>query len=472
MPPSPEDPLGIAFTTIAAEHPDRPAITHEGTTLTFAELETRANRWAGDLADLGVCPADFVAIALPNGIDHVAVTLATWKLGAVPLPVSARLPGSELTAVLEVARPAALVGAQVGDWASLQLGHEPGGPSTPPPPAPAAPSWKAPTSGGSTGRPKIIMAGQAGTFGAVTGRAADQRIEPDGVFLCTAPLHHNAPYLFSLLALLLANHVVVMTRFDPDTALDLAERHDVTWFYTVPTMLRRMLLLDRRPELPALRTMFHVGAPCPPAVKRAVIEWVGPDRVLEIYAGTEAQARTTVTGREWLEHPGTVGRVTHGEIEIRDADDRVCRPGEVGEVWMRPGPGVTTYRYLGATARSRSGGWESLGDMGWFEEGGWLHLADRSADMIVVGGENVYPAEVEAALLEHPAVVSAVVVPRPDDDLGSVPHALIQPGRSVTDDELVEHLAARLARHKRPRSFERRDEALRDDAGKVRRSAL
>jgi bile acid-coenzyme A ligase len=224
--------------------------------------------------------------------------------------------------------------------------------------------------------------------------------------------------------------------------------------------------------LPVLRTLFHIGAPCPPAVKRGVIDWLGPDRVLEGYAGTEAQARTTITGREWLAHPGSVGRVTAGEIEARDDEGRRCAPGEVGELWMRAAAGVRTYRYLGAEPRAAGDGWESLGDMGSFDAEGYLYLADRRSDMIVVGGENVYPAEVEAALLEHPHVVSAVVVPAPDEDLGSVPHAVVQTDAEVDDAELDAHVTARLARHKRPRAYRRSTEPLRDDAGKVRRSTL
>jgi bile acid-coenzyme A ligase len=227
------------------------------------------------------------------------------------------------------------------------------------------------------------------------------------------------------------------------------------------------------PELPALRTLFHIGAPCPPAVKRAVIDWLGPDRVLEGYAGTEAQARTTITGREWLAHPGSVGRVTGGEIEARTLDGgRRCAVDEVGELWLRPEPGRTTYRYLGARARTRPGGWESLGDMGRFDAEGYLYLADRAGDMIVVGGQNVYPAEIEAAILEHPAVSSAVVVRAPDDDLGAVPHAVVQVDGHVTDAELDAHVAARLSPAKRPRAWRRSEGPLRDDAGKVRRSEL
>ncbi|MHC1562370.1 AMP-binding protein [Actinomycetospora sp. C-140] len=474
------EPLGEAFTRIAAEHPDRPAVTDDGARWTFAELEAHANRWAHELAALGTGPGDMVSIAFPNVAEHYALTIAAWKLGAVPQPVSHRLAPAELAAVLDVVRPPVVAGLAPGtdpDLAPsgttvLPLGHRPAGPDTPPPPAPPSPAWKAPTSGGSTGRPKVIVAGEPGTLETVVARAPVYDIRPDGTFLCTAPLFHNAPYLFSLLGLMTGNHVVLMGRFDAGRAVALAREHAATWIYAVPTMMGRMVRLPDLPELPALHTLFHIGAPCPPAVKRAVIDWLGPDRVLEGYAATEAQARTTITGREWLDHPGSVGRVTGGEIEARTPDGtRRCDVGEVGELWLRPAPGVTTYRYLGADARSRPGGWESLGDMGSFDAEGYLYLADRATDMIVVGGQNVYPAEVEAAILEHPAIVSAVVVPAPDDDLGSVPHAVVQVDGDVTDADLDAHVAARLSSAKRPRAWRRSAEALRDDAGKVRRSA-
>lgn len=471
------EPLGEAFTRMARERPDRPVVTDDDTTWTAAELEAHANRWAHDLAGRGVRPGDLVSIALPNVAEHYALTLAAWKLGAVPQPVSHRLSDRELAAVLDVVRPPVVVGLAPGTevrdgTTALPLGHRPEGADTPPPPAPAPPAWKAPTSGGSTGRPKVILAGEPGTLDIVAPRADVYRIEPDGTFLCTAPLFHNAPYLFSLLALMRGHHVVLMGRFDAARALALAQEHAATWIYAVPTMMGRMVRLEQRPPLPALRTLFHIGAPCPPAVKRAVIDWLGPDRVLEGYAGTEAQARTSITGREWLEHPGSVGRVTGGEIEARSLDgQRRCAVGEVGELWLRPEPGRTTYRYLGAEARTRPDGWESLGDMGSFDAQGYLYLADRASDMIVVGGQNVYPAEIEAAILEHPAVTSAVVVPAPDEDLGAVPHAVVQTAAEVTDADLDAHVAARLSPAKRPRAWRRSAEALRDDAGKVRRSA-
>jgi bile acid-coenzyme A ligase len=474
--------LGETSTRLAATHPDRPAVTDDTSVWTFAQLEAHANRWAHELAGHGVAPGDLVSIALPNVAEHYALTIAAWKLGAVPQPLSHRLAPGELAAVLDVVRPPVVAGLASGTdpgvapagTTVLPLGHVPTGPDTPPPTAPVPPAWKAPTSGGSTGRPKVILAGEAGTFETVAARAPVYGIEPDGTLLCTAPLFHNAPYLFSLLGLLTGNHVVLMGRFDAARALELAATHAATWIYAVPTMMGRMVRLPGPlPELPALHTLFHIGAPCPPAVKRAVIDWLGPDRVLEGYAGTEAQARTTITGREWLEHPGSVGRVRGGEIEARILDgERRAAVGEVGELWLRPEPGRVTYRYLGAEPRSRPGGWESLGDMGHFDADGYLYLADRAADMIVVGGQNVYPAEVEAAVLEHPAVVSAVVVPAPDDDYGSVPHAVVQTDREVGDADLDAHVAARLSPAKRPRAWRRAEGPLRDDAGKVRRSEL
>jgi bile acid-coenzyme A ligase len=160
-------------------------------------------------------------------------------------------------------------------------------------------------------------------------------------------------------------------------------------------------------------------------------------------------------------------------MRVAGPDGAELPPGEVGEIWMRPPPDRTTYRYIGASARARDG-WESLGDMGWFDADGYLYLSDRQADMILVGGANVYPAEVEAALDEHPAVLSSCVIGLPDEDYGNVVHAIVElaPGAGVTDEDLKAHLAARLVGYKLPRTFERTDRPLRDEAGKVRRSAL
>ncbi|HSK58528.1 MAG TPA: AMP-binding protein, partial [Actinomycetospora sp.] len=183
--------LGETSTRLAATHPDRPAVTDDSSRWTFAQLEAHANRWAHELAAHGVAPGDLVSIALPNVAEHYALTIAAWKLGAVPQPLSHRLAPGELAAVLDVVRPPVVAGLAPGTDPAvapegttvLPLGHVPTGPATPPPPVPPPPAWKAPTSGGSTGRPKVILAGEPGTFETVTARAPVYRIEPDGTFL-------------------------------------------------------------------------------------------------------------------------------------------------------------------------------------------------------------------------------------------------------------------------------------------------
>jgi len=176
---------------------------------------------------------------------------------------------------------------------------------------------------------------------------------------------------------------------------------------------------------------------------------------------------------QWLEHRGSVGRPLSGQMKIVGPDGGDLPAGEIGEIFMLPpeGPG-STYRYVGANARRTADGWESVGDMGRFDADGYLYLGDRRSDMILSGGRNIYPAEVEAALDEHPAVRSSCVIGLPDEDLGSRVHALVDLLREVLDEELRAHVAERLVHYKVPTSFERVSEPLRDDAGKVRRSAL
>ncbi|MDN5919829.1 MAG: AMP-binding protein [Pseudonocardia sp.] len=473
-------PLPTRLRELARAAPDAPAVSDGDTVLTRAELDARTNRLARAFAARGVGPGDLVSIALPNRVRHVECSVAVWKLGAVPQPVSHRLPPGERDAVLEVADPALVVGLETPGRAWLPEENDASGESAEPLPEIVGPSWKAPTSGGSTGRPKVIVAGQRACVEEALARVDGLRLDRDGVFLCTAPLHHNAPYMFSLMALLQGHHVVVMQRFDAQRTLDLIARHGVTWLYVVPTMMSRILRLPdgarTAADMSSLRTVLHVGAPCPPEVKRGWLSWVGPETVLELYSGTESQAGTTIDGVEWLAHPGSVGRVTRGLMRVHDPEDgRELPIGETGEIWMRSADGRPTYRYLGATARERDG-WESLGDMGHFDDDGYLHLADRRSDMILVGGANVYPAEIEAALDGHPDALGSAVVGLPDDDYGQVVHAIVH----VADDAdtgaveaaLRAHLTERLAPYKTPRTYEFVHHPLRDDAGKVRRGAL
>jgi bile acid-coenzyme A ligase len=194
---------------------------------------------------------------------------------------------------------------------------------------------------------------------------------------------------------------------------------------------------------------------------------------MELYAGTEAQAVTIIAGSEWLEHRGSVGKVTMGEMAAFGADGARLPAGEIGEVYMRrPEGAAPSYHYRGATARTLEGGWESLGDIGYFDADGYLYLADRRTDMILVGGSNVYPAEIEAALDEHPLVQSSAVIGLPDEEMGNQIHAIVQPRPGLTEAALREHLRSQLVTYKQPRTYEFVAENIRDDAGKVRRTQL
>ncbi|HTL87210.1 MAG TPA: AMP-binding protein, partial [Acidimicrobiia bacterium] len=293
-------------------------------------------------------------------------------------------------------------------------------------------------------------------------------------------LYHNGPFVWSVTALLAGNHVVIGGKFDAERTLQLIDEYHPDSMYVVPTMMARISKLPQdvrdRYDASSLKVVWHLAAPCPPWLKEEWINWLGAEAIWELYAGTEAQAATIINGVEWLEHRGSVGRVNPEQFKVVRADGTDADPGEVGEVFMRQSAdeSVRTYRYVGAKARRIDGGWESLGDMGAIDADGYLYLSDRQTDMILAGGANIYPAEVEAAVDEHPRVRSCAVIGLPDDDLGSRVHAIIQTddGTPIAVDELREHLAERLVRYKIPRTFEFTDEPLRDDAGKLRRSAL
>jgi bile acid-coenzyme A ligase len=304
------------------------------------------------------------------------------------------------------------------------------------------------------------------------------RINPDDVMLMPGPLYHNGPFISVFLALQTGARVVLMPKFDAEGVLRETARHKVTWIYLVPTMMSRIwrLPVETRAsyDVKSLRTVWHLAAPCPPWLKEEWINWLGGEVIMELYGGTEGIATTALTGTEWLAHRGSVGRVMlGGEMKAFSPDGKPLPPGETGEIFMRRSAELpASYRYLGAQPRSLEGGWESIGDIGWFDEEGYLYLADRRTDMILVGGANVYPAEVEAALDEHPLVQSSCVIGLPDDDLGNRIHAIVQPRQGLSIDDLQKHLADRLVIYKRPRTFELMHEPLRDDAGKVRRSQL
>jgi len=231
-----------------------------------------------------------------------------------------------------------------------------------------------------------------------------------------------------------------------------------------------------RYDLSSLTTVWHLAAPMPAWLKERWIEWLGAERIWELYGGTERIGTTWLNGGEWLAHRGSVGRPVEGtEVRIRGEHGTDCASGEVGEIYLRPASGPNSH-YIGAEANCLEGGWQSLGDIGWLDADGYLYIADRRVDMILRGGANVYPAEVENAFAEHPGIASVVVVGLPDADLGQSIHAILQlhAGEitSGTVEDLLAFLKERLAPYKLPMSFEFVAFPLRDESGKARRSAL
>lgn len=498
-PPAATDVIGVAYAARAAEvvaHPERlvsmgaqlgriaaekggeTAIVFEDQTISWRDLHRRSNRIARALIDKGVRQGDLVTIALPNSIGFIEVCYGLWKAGATPQPVSARLPEAELKAIADLAGGPVIIGAPFETGRPsftvdelLALGDDDADL-----PDIFSPSWKAPTSGGSTGRPKLIVSGASS---ASTGlMAIVWRIGPDDRVLMPGPLYHNGPLITAFAALEVGAPIVLMPKFDAEKTLELIDRHRITWIYTVPTMMGRMYRLPdevkAKYDISSLKTLWHLAAPCPPWLKEAWIGWIGPSAVMELYGGTEGIASTILDGHEWLAHRGSVGRVVGGgEIAAFSPDGQRLPPGETGEIFMRRAEGTPeTYRYLGADSKPIEGGWESIGDIGWLDDEGYLYLADRRTDLILVGGANVYPAEVEAAIDDHPLVQSSCVIGLPDEDLGARVHAIVQAKEGLTEDGLLAHLAERLVIYKRPRSIEFTSEPLRDDAGKVRRSQL
>ncbi|MBV9653581.1 MAG: AMP-binding protein [Acetobacteraceae bacterium] len=474
---SPTPSLVLSLARQAREHPDRNAVTDGTSALSWVELDRLANRAGRALAAQGVRFGDMVTIAATNTADTVIAVYACWKIGCIPQPVCPAAPQREIDRVADLAQSRLLVGdASILTTRPRFTAREMAASAEDDTPLPdvVSPSWKALTSGGSTGLPKLIVSGDPATQQATNHRLA--RRDADDIAVVPGPLYHNGPFISAFGALAAGARVVLLPRFDAARVLATVAAAKATWLYLVPTMMSRISKLPAAIregyDVSSLRTVWHFAAPCPQWLKQQWIDWLGPDVIWELYAGTEAQAITVISGREWLAHRGSVGKPFKGEIRILTETGREAETGEIGEVFMRGSPGAApSYRYVGALPKTR-GGWESLGDMGWRDRDGYLYLADREADMILVGGANVYPAEVEGALEEHPAVASCAVIGLPDDDLGSRVHAIIHRNFEITAEEVLSHLSARLARYKLPRTVEFAPVPLRDDAGKVRRFAL
>lgn len=449
------------------EHVDgsRLAIIHGKKRWTFDRLEQEAARLSGWLAERGVGEGDFVSFALKNGPWFLALALAIYRCGAIPAPLSPKLTKQEQQEIVALLGPALCVAEN--DLEDARASNR-----TPVDVGAISPSWKACTSGGSTGRPKVIVDARPAAFPEGTEFIG---IPANATVMVPGPLYHNAPFSCAVFALWCGSTVVTMERFDAQEALALIGKERVNWALMVPTMMSRILLLPEteraKYDLSAWSMVVHTAAPIAAWQKRQWIDWQGADHIWEVYGATEGLVRCWIGGSEWLERPGSVGRpVGDARLRILNESGEEVSCGEVGEVFAMPQGGAgSTYRYIGAERRADRDGWESVGDAGWVDEEGYLYLADRKDDLIISGGVNIWPAEVENAILRHPEVRSCAVYGVADADLGTRVHAVIETDAVITTALLSGFLDEHLSRTKHPRSIEVSRNRVRDDAGKFRK---
>jgi len=500
----------LGFWAIAGADPHRTALVDaEGASCTYAELHASSNRLTHALRGLGLHRGDTLAIVLPNERAFVEAYLATMQAGLYLTCINFHLTGPEIAYIVaDCGAKALLVGeryAAAGAAAADELGFPaegriasgkvPGfvplqefvaGHADTPPEDRSAGQTMLYTSG-TTGRPKGVRRAlpeadpdTAVALASLLATLFDITPGP-GAHLCAGPLYHAAPLAFGTGALHLGQTLVLMDRWDPELTLRLIEEHRITTSHMVPTMFHRLLALPEdvkaRYDVSSLQAVIHAAAPCPVEVKRRMIEWWGPV-IYEYYAATEGGG-TYVKPTDWLEHPGTVGQPFPGAtIKIYDDDGNECPPGQPGTVYM--GSPIGEFEYHNdpdKTAASRRDGLFTVGDVGYLTDDGWLYLCDRKADMIISGGVNIYPAEVEAALLTHPAVGDAAVIGVPNEEWGEEVKAVVEPAAGVTADErlaeeLVAHCRAQLAAFKCPRSVDFRPELPRYPTGKLYKRLL
>lgn len=478
---------GRRLSMLAATHPDKAAILFapvEGPerTVTWAELDRATNRAARLLETHGVNERSMVVVGLPNWPEHYIATFAAWKLGALVLPMRSSLPVRERDQILAVGMPAVVV----ANWENVafpllttaDLARADSYSDAPHPDRVPHPG-KSVGSGGSTGRSKIIVDPRPLAKIPMAPGESRNGLRPGQVQLIAGPLYHNSPFSWGHIGLFEDHILVLMERFNAARAIDLIERHRVNFAFLAPTMMKRILDEPGATErdFSSIEGIFQTAAPCPPWLKRAWINLIGGEKLHEGFGSTEAVGHTTIRGDEWLLHPGSVGKPPDDcDLRILDEDFTELPQGEVGEIFFRPHDPTPTYYYIGSPpVKTSPDGFMSVGDMGWVDAEGYLFLADRRVDLIISGGANIYPAEVEAALTEHPAIADVAVIGLPDDDWGKIVHAVIQPRDMAslpTLPTLDAHCRERLAAYKAPKSYEFVNALPRDDTGKIRRSAM
>lgn len=492
----------------ARAFPDKPALIMGMEQRTYGELNARVNRLAHALRRAGVGVGDTVGAALHNGCEWYELLNAAGKLGAQLVPMGYRLKGPEIAYMMadsgaKVLLAAADLAAEI-DRALAELAGSDRNLWV----VGAAPPWRgrayeevlaAESAGepagafvgggfntmiytsGTTGRPKGIERGMdpATAHVSLSGIAALWEFSPDDVHLVAGPLYHTGPSSYGQVHLLIGATVIVMPHYDAAEALRLIERHRVTNSFMVPTHFSRILQLDaahrRRYDLSSLKLIMHSAAPCPAHVKRGIMEVFPPGTVTEFYGASEG-GFSRISAEEWLRKPGSVGTPWPGhELRIVDDAGRTLPAGEIGLIYMR-GPRMD-FRYRGADDKTRQAfrdGFFTAGDLGYLDADGYLFIADRRTDLIISGGANIYPAEVEAVILQHPAVADAAVVGIPDAEMGKCVLAVVElrRGQQAGADELIAFARRDLAHYKCPRRIEFVAELPREPQGKVRKHQL
>jgi bile acid-coenzyme A ligase len=479
--------FGRQLALLAAERGEHTAIVHVGTsgaerTVSWRELDRRSNQVARLLARTGVGQGSIVVVALENSPEHFFADFGAWRLGATVVPLRWDLPRWERDRLLTLAEPAAIVASWIDAPCAVlsptDLDNSRELDDGPLPDRIADPV-RAIASSGSTGAPKLIVALVPGVVGADATSQKSNVLEDRSraTELVVCPLYHtNGFSCFN--GLLEGQQLVVVQRFDAALAVDLIERRRVNSVIMVPTMLKRIVELPgvKSRDFSSVDAIIYGGAPIPPWVVSAWFELVGPERFVFSYGGTEALGLVMARGDEWLSHKGTVGRPVDCEVKIVGEDGDQLPPGCMGNIYLRRTDMARASSYVGSESLTIDGdGYSTFGDVGWLDDDGYLYVADRRVDMIITGGANVYPAEVEMVLAEHSAVADAVVVGLPDDEWGHRVHAIVAAvdvSRPPDPTELREHVAARLAPYKVPKSVEIVECIPRTEAGKINRSSL
>jgi len=474
------------------------------------ELLAEANRLVHGLRALGLRQGDCVATCLPNDAAMIITYLAAMQSGWYLTPINHHLTAGEVAYIVSDCEAKAFIGAErfaaicagaarearLPESACYAVGTVPGfrplssltegQPSDLPSDRIAGQVMN--YTSGTTGRPKGVRRPLApydpdtvcSMFAMFLGMFGIQP-EADNVHLCGSPLYHTAVLVFAASSLHYGHTVVLMDKWTPELCLQAIERYRVTTSHMVPTQFHRLLALPedvkRKYDLSSLRHMVHAAAPCPVDVKRRMLEWWGPV-IYEYYAASEGGG-TLVTPEEWLRYPGTVGRAwPSSEIRIYDDAGTACAVDAPGTVYMALGAADFKYhKDDGKTAANRRDGFFTVGDIGYLNAEGYLFLCDRKIDMIISGGANIYPSEIESCLLSHPKVGDAAVFGIPDDDWGESVKAVIEPAAGVTPgkdlaDEIVAFCLERIAKFKVPKSIDFMPELPRDPNGKLYKRKL